>query len=411
MSTIAPPRPASEPPVAGVETAPASRPPRRSAAPPTRSRSPMMGFVLIAASIGLVVSAVFALSQLMTVGHAAFNAESRGIFWGLPIVAYDFFLLSSTGLAMLASAWTVFRVEAFEPIARRATWLAIAALVGGVAALFMELGYPVRAMLQIPFSFQTSAPLFWKIWGIIAYSVALAVLVFRWLVPGSAPPPRAAATVALIAGAYVTFVAGGVYGWMAMRPFWFGGEISLAFIVEALLGAVTFIVIFTHLAHGFDSSRFDVRTRALFAGPMAALFAGLIVAHAFFVVSRLVAGLWSNADGLQVWGHLWGSTLFQAELWLGIGVPLVIMLLPATRRSPGMQLVAALVAVVALFVARYHFIIGGQMVASFKGSWVQGLLQYSPSLTEWAVLATAVFLANVINAAGEQRLALGAPAA
>jgi Ni/Fe-hydrogenase subunit HybB-like protein len=127
-------------------------------------------------------------------------------------------------------------------------------------------------------------------------------------------------------------------------------------------------------------------------------------------VSRLVSGLWSNADGLQVWNHLWASPLFQAELWLGLGIPLVIMLLPATRRSPGMQLIAACVAVVALFVARYHFIVGGQMVASFKGSWAHGLLQYSPSLTEWAVLATAVFLANVVNAAGEQRLSLGSPA-
>ncbi|NIU61207.1 MAG: polysulfide reductase, partial [Pseudomonas stutzeri] len=90
---------------------------------------------------------------------------------GLPIVTYDFFLLASTGLAMLASTWTVFRLPAFEPIARRATWLAIAALLGGVAALFMELGYPLRAMLLIPFSFSTSAPLFWKVWGVIFYTV------------------------------------------------------------------------------------------------------------------------------------------------------------------------------------------------------------------------------------------------
>ncbi|NIU61208.1 MAG: hypothetical protein GWN66_06430, partial [Pseudomonas stutzeri] len=73
---------------------------------------------------------------------------------------------------------------------------------------------------------------------------------------------------ALIAALGITFVAGGVYGWMSMRPFWFGGEMSLAFFVEALLGAVTFVIIFTHLAHGFDSARFDERTRALFAGPL-----------------------------------------------------------------------------------------------------------------------------------------------
>jgi molybdopterin-containing oxidoreductase family membrane subunit len=368
-----------------------------------------MGLVLIVAAVGLVVAGGYVLSQLLTVGHAAYNGDSRGIFWGLPIITYDFFLLSSTGLAMLASAWTVFGLRSFEPIARRATWLAVAGLIGGVAALFLELGHPVRALLLIPTSFQTDAPLFWKVWGVIVYTIALAVLVLKWLAAGrGAQPPRAAAVVALVAAVYITFVAGGVYGWMAMRPFWFGGELSLAFIVESLLGAVTFVIIFTHLAHGLDASRFDERTRALFAGPLANLFTALIVGHAFFVVARLISGLWSNADGLEVWQHLWASPLFQAELWIGIGLPLAIMLLPATRRSPQLQLLAAVIAIVALFLARYHFMIGGQMVALFKGSWVRGLLEYSPSLAEWAVLATAVFLANVVNAAGERKLSLDA---
>ena len=369
-----------------------------------------MWAVLVLAAIGLLVAGGYVISQLMSVGHAAYNTDSLGIFWGLPIVTYDFFLLSSTGLAMLASSWTVFGLQAFEPIARRATWLAAAALVGGVAALFMELGYPLRAMLLIPFSFQFDAPLFWKVWGVIVYTLALAVLVVQWLAGGpAAQPSRAAATVSLLAAVYITFIAGAVYGWMAMRPFWFGGEISLAFIVEALLGAVTFVIIFTHIAHGLNANRFDPRTRELFAGPLAVVFGVLLVAHAFFACSRLIAGLWSNADGMQVWDHLWASPLLHAELWIGIGVPLLLMLLPGTRRSPSMQLLAAVIALVALFIARYHFVLGGQMVPLFKGSWAHGLLEYTPSLTEWAVLAAAVFLANVVNAAGEKVLTLDSP--
>lgn len=367
-----------------------------------------MGMILLLAAAGLLLAGGFVLTQLMTTGHAAYNGDSLGLFWGLPIVTYDFFLLSSTGLAMLASAWTVFRLPAFEPIARRAMWLAVAALVGGVAALFMELGYPLRAMLLIPFSFATSAPLFWKVWGVIVYTVALALLVVGWLAaPNRGAPARGAAVAAFVAAVYVTFVAGGVYGWMAMRPFWFGGEMSLAFLVEAMLGAVTFVIIFTHLANGLDTGRLDEKTRALFTGPLGGLFAVLMIAHAFFVVSRLIAGLWSNADGLEVWQYLWGRPLFQAEFWIGLGVPIAITVLPSLRRSLSLQLVAAVIALLALFVARYDFIIGGQMVALFKGSWAQGLLHYTPSLTEWAVLATAVFLANVVNAFGEKRFALG----
>lgn len=365
-----------------------------------------MGLVLILAVVGLIVAGGFVLSQLMTVGHTAYSSDSRGIFWGLGIVTYDFFLLSSTGLAMLASTWTVFRLPAFEPIARRAVLLSIAALTGGVAALFMELGAPFKALLLIPFSGTTSAPLFWKVWGIVFYSLSLAWLLFAWLLPKKAEPPKAAAVLALVAALYITFLAGGVFGWMSMRPFWFGGEMSLAFMVEAFLGAITFVIIFTHLAAGMNASRIPEKTRALFTGPLGVLFAVAIIAHAFFVASRLISGLWANSDGMEVWHYLWSRPTFQAELWIGLGLPIVLTIVPSLRKSLALQLLAAVVALVALFVARYDFVIGGQLVALFKGSWAHGLLSYTPSLTDWAVLATAVFLANVVNALGEKHLAL-----
>lgn len=372
---------------------------------PSVPSSPM-GLVLIAALIGLVVSGAYVVSQLLTQGHAAYHGDSRGLFWGLPIVTYDFFLLSSTGLGMLASVWTVFRVEDYRPIARRATWLAVAALAGGVVALFLELGYPLRAMLMIPFSGATSAPLFWKVWGVIAYSAALLWLIVGWLLPRAPEPPRAAAVLALVAAVYINFIAGGVYGWMSMRPFWFGGEMSLAFLVESLLGAVTFVIIFTHLAQGFQVDRLNEATRHLFAGRLGGLFAILMVAHAFFVISRLVAGLYANADGMEVWHYLWSRPVFHLELWLGIGVPLLLTVVPTWRRNPQLQLLAAIVAIVALFAARYDFVVGGQLVPLFKGSWVHGLLEYQPSMTEWAVLALAVFLSNAVNAFGEKQLQL-----
>jgi len=377
-------------------------------AQPRPAGGTIMGTVLMVAAALLILAGGYVVVQLMTVGHTAYGSDNRGIFWSLPIVTYDFFLLSSTGLAMLAAAWTVFGLRDFEPIARRALWLAVAALVGGVAALFMELGAPLKAMLLIPLSFKTTAPLFWKVWGVIFYTIALAVLVWKWLAaaPG-AQPPRWAAVLAFAAAVFITFAAGTVYGMMAMRPFWFGGEISLAFIVEALLGAVTFIIIFTHLANGLKVEALDERTRALFTGPLAGLFGALVVAHGLFVISRLIAGLWSNADGMEVWHYLWSRPVFQLELWVGIGVPLALTVLPAFRRSLSMQLLAAVVAVIALFVARFDFVIGGQMVPLFKGSWAHGLVEYHPTVTEWAVLVTAIALANLVNAAGEKKLRIG----
>lgn len=367
------------------------------------------GPVFLLALVGLVVTGGWAIANLASQGHAAFNASSTGLMWGLPIVTYDFFLLTSTGLTMVASLWTVFRVEAFEPIARRCIWLAVAGLIGGVAALFLELGHPLRALYAIPFSLQFKAPLFWKVLGVVVYVVSLALLVTGWLMApsrGRQAPPLASRA-ALISAVFVTFVAGLVYGMMSMRPFWYGGEVAVAFLIESVMGGLAFALFFTYLANGFSANTLGESTRVLFAETLPKTFAALIALHILFVLARLVTGLWSNADGLQIWQRIAGSTAFQLELWVGLVLPLVLMTLSATRRQASMQIVSALLVMVALFAARYDYIVGGQLVPLLKGSWVHGLVQYAPSLTEWLILAMSICLANAVNAYGERRFALG----
>jgi formate-dependent nitrite reductase membrane component NrfD len=94
--------------------------------------------------------------------------------------------------------------------------------------LFLELGYPIRALIQAPLNLQFASPLFWKILLVGAYSLVLVLVLARI----STSPSRAAtpwvpllATLLVILALLITLVAGSVYGMMAMRPLWFGGEI------------------------------------------------------------------------------------------------------------------------------------------------------------------------------------------
>jgi hypothetical protein len=57
---------------------------------------------------------------------------------------------------------------------------------------------------------------------------------------------------------------------------------------------------------------------------------------------------------------------------------------------------------VGLFISRYEFIVGGQIVPLFKGSWSQGFISYVPSTTEWALLALGVGISNLVYAAAMQ---------
>ena len=131
---------------------------------------------LVVALLLLAIGGGYVLSEIAQFGKVQFNTSNAGIHWGMAIVTYDYFLLTSTGLAMVASLWHVFGLKDFEPIARRALWLAMAGLVGGVAVLFLELGAPLTALWATPLNMQTASPLFWKVLLVGAYTITLGLV-------------------------------------------------------------------------------------------------------------------------------------------------------------------------------------------------------------------------------------------
>jgi Ni/Fe-hydrogenase subunit HybB-like protein len=191
--------------------------------------------IMLLALIGLLIAGGMAVNNLMVEGHAAYNTDNLGLFWGFPIVVYDYFLLTSTGLAMVASMALIFGGEDFRPIIRRALWLALAGLIGGVAVLMMELGHPLRALWAIPFSFAFSSPLYWKVMAVSFYVLSLLILQARMLkADWRMQDLRINAMVTLALALGVTAIAGVVYGSQSFRPFWASGDIPVAFIFESL---------------------------------------------------------------------------------------------------------------------------------------------------------------------------------
>lgn len=354
-------------------------------------------YLLFAGAVTLVAGG-YVLFQLSTVGHAGFATTSLGVVWGLPIVTYDYFLLTSTGLVMVAALGLVFGFDHFRQISRRCLWLALAALVGGVAVLFLELGYPLRALIATPVNLQTASPLFWKVLMVGAYTAILIIL----LLSGGDRLRRGEGNVltsilfALAIG--ISLVAGFFYGMMAMRPFWYGAGVPVAFLIESFLGGLAFAMFFTYLAYGFSQEAMPAQLRTLFAGQLSAVLAVLIALHLIFVGARTITGLWSNAEGLQVWRLIVSQPLFHLGLWVCTVLPLLVLVIPSLRVQPLIQLAAALLVMVGLLVSRYEFIIGGQIVPLFKGSWAPAFIPYVPSITEWMLLVMGIGVANVVYA-------------
>lgn len=357
--------------------------------------------VLMAGLAGLVVSLGIAFFNLLSGGHSAFNTGSDGVSWGLPVVNYVFFALTSTGLTLVASVAMTFGNKAWYPIAKRCVWLSLVTLVAGFASLALELGHPFRMLWAIPLNAQLVSPLNWM--GIFyAVFLVLGILKFLrihngdWNSSTSKQIGLAALVTELLAGGML----GMAFGAMAMRPMWYGNLVPLYFILTAACTGGAFAVLVTCLSYGSEETM-PAQVRTLMRGPLPTAFAGLLGITILVIGYRTVIGLWSNADGLQVWDAIVASPWYWIEAALLLGAFYLLL----QRKALAL---ASVMVIGGFFIDRYDFVIGGQLLPLFKGSWVPDLIAYTPSTTEWMITLLAFSIAFFGWALGEKMLDLGA---
>ena len=362
--------------------------------------------------IGLL-SFAFVAFMLLTEGGAAFNTSSDGINWGMAISVYVFFALTSSGLTFIASLSMVFGFREYYSIAKRCVWLAIVTLGAGFSVLALELGHPFRMLWAMPAGLQYLSPMFWM--GVF-YLIDLVLLVIKfdrlWHDDWDSPLSQALSIASFVAVVLASGMLGLVFGSMVMRPMWYGSFTAVYFIFTAALSGAAAIVLTTYMAYGFRRETMPEPLRSMASGKaLAKVFATLTGITLFSVVTRMWTGLWSNLDGLEGFHALALSPAFHIEVWAGLALPFVLMIVPAWQRQPRWQITASVLVLLGMFIDRYQFLVTGQMVPMFKGAWASGLAEYVPSLTEWmmAVLGFAIVFAfyglgeKLFNLAGDPR--------
>jgi Ni/Fe-hydrogenase subunit HybB-like protein len=361
----------------------------------------MVNTTLMGGGVLLVVGLGLALVNLMSGGHASFNSGSDSVTWGLPVVNYVFFALASTGLTMVASVAMTFGNKAFYPIAKRCVFLSLVTIAAGFASLALELGHPFRMLFAVPLNFQVNSPLNWM--GVFyALFMVLGLLKFMKLHSGDwdSDASKKIGLGALITECLAGGMLGMAFGAMAMRPMWFGTMVPLYFLLTAACTGGAFALLMTYLAYGNEAAMPE-KVRSLVQGPLPSALAAVLGFTILVMGYQTVIGLWSNADGMQVWDY----TVGKAWFWIEAIALIAAFYLLVSRSS---LMVAAVLIIVGLFINRYEFIIGGQLMPLFKGSWVPGLINYTPSMTEWMLTVMAFGIVLAGWAFGEKSLNLAA---
>jgi len=78
------------------------------------------------------------------------------------------------------------------------------------------------------------------------------------------------------------------------------------------------------------------------------------------------------------------------------------------RAKPAVQLLVSVLVFGGLFAERYFFVVGGQVIPLFKGTWEWELIQYTPSVTEWSLAIMGSAMLFALYALGEKMLGLSA---
>ncbi len=339
--------------------------------------------LMVVGALSGAIGLAFVFYMLITEGHAAFNTSSD-MAWGAPIAFYLFFLLTSSGLSIIASLDSVFGLRVFYPLAKRAVFLSLICLIAGFSILALEIGRPFRMLWALPFSLQVRSPMWWM--GVL-YSTDLVLLFVKfylihtgdWHSRFSHFIARLSFVVCILAPGTL----GLVFGMMAMRPAWFSNVMPMYFILTGFTTAVSFMLFFSSLLPRDETTVPNVNH--LYHEVLPRLFFIALLAVIGMRFGQIITGLWSNFEGMEAHWLQLQSPFFWIEIVAGLALPTALMAFDSVRRRPLVQFVAASLFNTGIFFSRLELLIMGQKVPLFKGYWA-GYVDYWPSLTEWMLI-------------------------
>lgn len=341
------------------------------------------------------------LAALMAVGGVAalrafFFPGDKGLGttptfeWGILIVGYVFFAITTSGLCLASSLGTVFGIDRFRPLEKRHAVLALLSLTTAFGLIALDLHYPVRMILGAVFNPSPTSPMWWM--GVV-YGIYFCFLIVEvWSMFWSHPRiHQAACTCSTGAAVVAPTTLGAVFAVLAARPFWHGPFTAILMTASAFLAGTALLGVAFWFVHRYGLAGV-VRARSL-AIPSIRLLLAIGLALVTLLIGRqVIVGLTGTEPGLRdatlalVAGPL-AIPFWGLRVVVGLAAPAVLLALPRTRTPAGTGVASAL-AIGGVFVDRLLFVMAGQITPTTTVSGVVSspYASYVPSLIEVAIL-------------------------
>lgn len=365
-----------------------------------KSRTVSLSFVLWMSILGAAVLAgLFTAFRLFTEGHILFNT-SDVVIWTLPLGAYVFFALTSSGLTIVAALPLVFKMERYQPIAKRLVFLALATLAAAFTSIGLELG-SIFHMIYIMLSPNFSSPIWWM--GTL-YSIELVLLLAKfWRMHVGDSHSRFSkglGVASFICAIFAPLIIGAVFGVTEARPTYFGSFMSSYSLILALVSGLAAIILFSMVYYWVTRGSVPEQEKPLY-NELARIFAfAMGIALLFYVLSLAVKTTTTFPDF---------GTKVHFQLLLALILPYVLMVIPAVRATSWGKTVSSFVALGALLGLHMEVLLAGQVrPVGPKAEGLAEFVTYSPSIWEWLVFIFALAILLILCTLGERYLKLSA---
>ncbi len=324
--------------------------------------------------------------------------------WGLWITIDLSAIALAAGAFSLCAAVYLIGLKRYQPIARTATFVGLIGYSMAMLCLFMDIGRPFRFWQAL--IYWNTHSLLWEVtMCVILYFTVLLLesmpIIANWEWLRTRYPKLTEkmkhvhhfAPYLAIAGLFLSSLhqssLGAAYGVLKARPFWYKPEMSVLFMLSAIVGGISLTVFASMLASRLTTK---ARVNDSLLERLSHFVGWALVAYFYWrfwdTLSMTYTYEPGRTEGLQLLTS--GPLAFNfwiSEMLLGIVVPMILLLNHKTRINPFWRMAALLMVVGGVVAYRWDINLSGALVvlSYLPGQPTVSYASYTPSLVEWVI--------------------------
>ncbi|MCP4138830.1 MAG: polysulfide reductase NrfD [Chloroflexi bacterium] len=324
--------------------------------------------------------------------------------WGLWITIDLSSIALAAGAFSLCAVVYLIGLKKYEPIARTATFVGLIGYSMAMLCLFMDIGRPFK--FYQAFIYWNTHSLLWEVTMCVGLYFTVLLLesmpiIANWAWLRARFPKLAAkmsrvhhyAPYLAIAGLFLSSLhqssLGAAYGVLKSRPFWYKPEMSVLFMLSAIVGGISMTLLASMLAARVTNK---AKVKDELIEKLSQFVGWALVGYFYWRFWDTLSMTYTYEPGRTEGLHLLtkGPLAFNfwfGEILLGIIIPMILLLKTKTRANRFWRMSALLMVVGGVVAYRWNINLSGALVvlSYLPGQPTVSYASYTPSLIEWMV--------------------------